>query len=242
MEPVLRKTGRRAFIKKMSRLDRNKRNIIVSAIWFAVFVSFTLLVKVADRAAIGPEGSVVGCAAVNGAFAKVVGVHMWLYKLTDVLGWLILLIAGGFAVLGVLQLIKGRSFKAVDADIYALGAFYVIVLIFYVFFEKVIVNYRPVIVDAAEGLEASYPSSHTVLALCVLGTAMLQFGRRLYSPKLKTAVIAVLAALMAVTAIGRLFSGVHWFTDIIGGVFLSGALIMSYATALGILDDRKEQK
>ena len=135
----------------------------------------------------------------------------------------------GFAVLGLVQLISRRSLRRVDGSILVLGAFYIAVMAAYLLFEKFAVNYRPVLIDGF--LEVSYPSSTTLLTLCVMPTAMLQLSRRLRSGRLRSLVLAVLAAFTAFMVVGRLLSGVHWLTDIVGGVLLSAAIVCLYAAA-----------
>ena len=112
-----------------------------------------------DVQPIGPNGSRVGFAAINGAFHALTGVHWALYTLTDWLGLVPIGIAFGFAVLGLVQLIRRKSLLRVDRDILMLGGFYIVVLAAYVLFETVVINYRPVLIGGK--LEASYPSEVT---------------------------------------------------------------------------------
>lgn len=134
-----------------------------------------------DVQAIGPEGSSVGFATVNGAFHALTRLHMTLYVITDWLGLVPVFTALGFAVLGVVQLIKRKSLLKVDRDILVLGGFYLLVMAAYLLFEEVIINYRPVLIDGV--LEAAYPSSTTILVLCVMPTAMMQFHKRVKNRK-----------------------------------------------------------
>lgn len=223
-------------------MKKAKIGFITSGVLFVVFVLFTILVANVDLQPIGPDSSIVGFAGLNGAVADAVGVHMFWYHLTDVLGYLAILVVLFFGLLGVLQLVKGKSLAKVDADIYVLGGFYVLVILFYVIFEVVSVNYRPVILDPAQGLEASYPSSHTMLALCVFTTAIFQFQSRIKNQQVCRVIEIVMAVLIVLTVGGRLLSGVHWFTDIIGSILLSASLIALYCAAIMTLRTQKKRR
>lgn len=224
-------------------MKKARFEFIASGVLFLIFVLFTVLVANVDLQPIGPENSVVGLASLNGAVAEAIGVHMVWYKITDILGYLAILVALFFGLLGVLQLIKGKSLAKVDSDILALGGFYVLVMVFYVIFELVGVNYRPVIIDASEGLEASYPSSHTMLALCVFTTAIFQFQSRIKDEHICKVIEIVAVILIVLTVGGRLISGVHWFTDIIGSLLLSSSLIVLYcATVIALKTVKKKNR
>ena len=196
----------------------------------AAFALWTVLVHSIDVQAIGPNGSSVGFAALNKAVHETIGVHWGLYKVTDWLGLIPIGFVLGFAVLGLVQLIRRRSLFKVDRSILVLGEFYIVVMAMYLLFEEVTINYRPVLIDG--NLEASYPSSTTMLALCVLPTAMMQLKSRIRHIAVRRAVLVTLGALTAFMVVGRLISGVHWLTDIIGGVLLSVGLVMLYAFAI----------
>ena len=105
-----------------------------------------------------------------------------------------------------------------------LAIFYCVVLATYVLFEKVVINYRPVVLD--EGLEASFPSSHTLMALCFTISAIL-VNKELFKDKTKIINCGLFILGMAV-AITRLFSGVHWFTDIVGGFLYGCSLLLLF--------------
>lgn len=137
----------------------------------------------------------------------------------------------GFATLGLIQLIKRRSLFKVDRDILILGGFYIITMAAYVFFEMFTVNYRPVLINGL--LEASYPSSTTLLVMCVMPTAIMQLNYRIKNSIAVKLIDAGIILFTAFMVIGRLVSGVHWFTDIVGGLLLSATLVMAYlSTAL----------
>lgn len=209
---------------------KKDRNMLYGSLAFlAAFAIWTVLVCCADVQTIGPEGSSVGFAAVNGAFHNLTGVHWALYTITDWLGLVPIGTALGFAVLGLVQLIQRKALRKVDRSILALGGFYLAVMAFYVLFEKAVVNYRPVLIEGV--LEASYPSSTTMLALCVMPTAAIQLKARVRSGLARSVMLGMIAAFTAFLVFGRLLSGVHWLSDIIGGVLLSEGLVCAYAFA-----------
>lgn len=210
-----------------------KKNIINYAITgalFLLFVIFTVIVKTTDVKAIGPENSSVGLSSLNLTVFNRTGVNDTWYKITDVLGIVAIIVAVAFAALGFVQALKRKSVRKVDYQLLLLGAFYVIVVAFYLLFEIVTVNYRPTLIDGQ--LEASYPSSHTVLTICIFATAIMQFHYLIKQKALLVVLDTISVIIMAITVIGRILSGVHWISDIIGGILLSAALVMLYYSAV----------
>ena len=203
-----------------------KKKLCIAIALLVTFALWTALVSLADVQAIGPEGSVVGFATLNGLVHKLTGVNWLLYTVTDWLGLVPVAVALGFAVLGLAQLISRKSLWRVDRSILALGAFYVVVIVAYLFFEAVVINYRPVLIDGR--LEASYPSSTTMLVMCVMPTAAIQLNARIKNNLLRRIATISIVAFTAFMVMGRLVSGVHWVTDIVGGALLSAGLVEGY--------------
>jgi undecaprenyl-diphosphatase len=157
---------------------------------------------------------------------------MSLYTITDWLGLVPLIFVIGFATLGLVQWIKRKHPLKVDYNILVLGGFYVVVMAVYVLFEMFVVNYRPILING--NLEASYPSSTTMLVMCVMPTAIMQFNVRIKNDILKRCVSSAIIAFIVFMVIGRLISGVHWFTDIVGGTLLSTGLVLIYRSISGL--------
>ena len=192
----------------------------------AAFALWTAALCHLDVQAIGPNGSVVGFASMNRVFHNMTGVHMTLYHITDWMGLVPTFFALGFAILGLVQCIRRKNILKVDGSILVLGGYYLLVIGAYLFFESVVINYRPVLI--AGYLEASYPSSTTLLVLCVMPTAILQLRRRIQCDAGRACITYGITAFMLFMVVGRLLSGVHWLSDIIGGVLLSAGLVLLY--------------
>ena len=207
-------------------MKRVRKSFIVSICLLTAFVLWTVAINFVDVRAIGPQGSSVGFAGINGYVHNLTGVHFSLYNITDWLGLVPLFVCMGFGILGLVQWIKRKSICKVDHDILILGGFYIITIAAYLLFESVVINYRPVLIGGI--LEASYPSSTTLLVMCVMPTAVMQFNSRIRNKLLRNIVAATLVAFIAFMAIGRLLSGVHWLTDIVGGALLSTGLVLMY--------------
>jgi len=194
-----------------------------------LFVLFTWSLTFFDVQPIGPGGSSVAYASINKAVHNLSGVNMTLYNITDWAGVVAIFVAFGFAVLGLVQWIKRKSIRKVDSSILILGVFYILVFGAYLFFEFHVINRRPVLINGI--LETSYPSSTTMLAMCVLPTAMMQFQHLIRNQKIRKMVNLLCGLFTSFMIIGRLVCGVHWFTDIFGGLLFSIAMILLYCAA-----------
>ena len=197
-----------------------------------VFVMWTVAVRFVDVQVIGPQESSVGFATINQFVHNLTGVHMSLYIITDWLGLVPLMFVMGFGTLGLIQWIKRKHLLKVDYSILVLGGFYIVVMAAYVLFEVLVINYRPVLINGI--LEASYPSSTTMLVMCVMPTAIMQFDTRIKNDVLKRCVTYAITAFIVFMVIGRLVSGVHWFTDIIGGALFSTGLVLMHRAIIGL--------
>ena len=184
-----------------------------------------ILVKTTDVAPIGPEDTRIGLSRINGAIHEATVVKTAWYKITNYIGILSILVVVCFALLGLYQLIRRKSLSKVDRTIFILGGLYVLLALFYVLFEFVIINYRPIIMPGETHVEASFPSSHTMLAFVILGSAMMVLDRYVKNINICRGLKLLCGILILIAVFGRLISGVHWFTDIIGGVLISAGLL-----------------
>ncbi len=220
-------------------MNNRKKFLVISLILFVVAVVYTVLVKKADVKAIGPNGSEVGFASLNSSVRGALnygesGYNETFYKISKLCGLLPFLLVALYGIIGLKQLITEKSLAKVDKRLIAMGGFYVAFAIVYVFFEKVAVNFRPVIMDGE--LEASYPSTHTLLAICLCGSSILASKYLIENETLRKIINIISAIVMVVIVVTRLLSGVHWTSDIIGGIIISAFML----TTLNIFLVNKE--
>lgn len=220
----------------MKEMAKSRRDLVTETALLAAFVLWTALVQLEDVQPAGQNGTCVGLAAFNVWFHGLTGVHMVLYAITDWLGLVPAAVCLGFGVMGATQLVRRRSLSAVDPDLLLLGVYYVLIAATYLVFEAFPINYRPIPIDGV--MEASYPSSTTLLVLGVMPTLAYQIVRRSKSIQAKVAVVAFVAAFSALMVAGRLVSGVHWATDIVGSIVLAAGLFAMYRYAVARADAR----
>ena len=213
-----------------------KRLLRTGAGLLLTFVLWTVLIRSVDVQAVGPKGTKVGFASWNTWFHNLTGVNMTLYTVTDWLGLVPIFICGCFGIIGLCQWIRRKHISRVDPDILILGAYYLLVIAGYLLFEMLPVNYRPVLIDGH--LEASYPSSTTLLVLSVMPTLKFQMDRRSENVNVRKITTAFVILFSAFMVIGRLVSGVHWTTDIAGSVLLSAGLFLLYVSAGSLADEK----
>jgi len=213
-----------------------RKSFIWSGCLLLTFVLWTFLIQTVDVQPVGVNGTNIGFAAVNTWFHRLTGVHMGIYTVTDWLGLVPIVVCICFGVLGLTQWIRRRSIAKVDKDILLLGAYYILVILGYLVFEMIPINYRPILIDGA--MEASYPSSTTLLVLSVMPTLLFQINRRAKSQKVRRITAAFVILFSAFMVIGRLVAGVHWLTDIVGAVLLSAGLYCLYRAAVIAMDHK----
>lgn len=217
---------------------KNKGKFLILGISGALFALLIVLLCCVDVEPVGAAGTSVGLSHLNRFVFELTGVNMVWYNITDWLGLAAILAAFLFALTGLVQLIKRRSILKVDKEILALGGLYILVIGIYVLFENVIVNYRPIIMPGCSNPEASFPSSHTMLVCVIMGSTIIIIGKYIKKKSLCMVIRGICAAVIAVTVVGRLISGVHWFTDILGGLLISTFLLALYSVLITEEDNK----
>lgn len=207
--------------------DRWKRTLLLAVI----ALLYTAAICLIDVKAIGPLGTKVGFSSLNKVVSDSVGVHMTWYSITSGLGTASFAIAGVFGILGIVQWVQRKKLLKVDSAILWLACLYIVTAFVYVLFEKVIVNYRPVLMPGCSEPEASYPSSHTVLSCILAGSALMLLKDYVPNRTIRNLLKVLLLLVLVIMVIGRFISGVHWLTDIIGGLLFSAVLLSAFDAA-----------
>ena len=226
--------------KETEKAKDNTRAFKLYIILFAIALIFTGCVALIDRRAVGPNGSWVGFATINQKFNEFFGYTRWLHVITEYAGYIPALGALVYALIGISQLIKRKSIKKVDTGLLVLAGFYALVGLVYFGFELLCLNCRPVLIDGE--LEASYPSSHTFLTVALCCSSLLI--NKMYFSKTSWARWMNIASIVFLifVPLGRLFCGVHWLTDIIGGYLIGAALVALLNFALLSIPDKTTKK
>ena len=207
-----------------------KKSVIISIILIALCILYTVVVKEVNVSTIGPNESKVGLSCINDFFKDIIGVNKGFYTITNYMDIVLVLIPAIYGSIGLGQLIKRKSFKKVDRELYILAIFYSIVILTYVAFEHITINYRPVLINGE--LDLSYPSSHTLAAICICGSAII-INFKLFKDKGIFKYISIFSTIsMFIIILGRLLSGYHWFSDIIGGLLISSTLLYIFNNLL----------
>lgn len=209
-----------------NRLNEKRRMLLAGMVLVAAFVVWTVLIQTIDVQPVGPNGTDVGFATFNSWFHELTDAHMDIYVITDWLGLVPIFVCVLFGGIGLVQWMKRGSILKVDCDIIVLGAYYIIVILSYLIFEMIPINYRPILIEGR--MEASYPSSTTLLVLSVMPTLTEQLNRRVSNVTAKKVISIFTICFSTFMVWGRLISGVHWFTDIVGAIFLSAGLFYIY--------------
>ena len=226
-----------------------KRKLYVAGLFYILFLALIVLLYLVDRQPVG-EGTVIGLATVNAWFAMAAAglngswgidgsmdLSLELYKLTEYLGYFAILVLCVFALIGLMQLIRRRSLKKVDREILTMGGLFILTLALYVFFEKVVVNCRPIVLPDETGPSPSFPSSHTMMTIVILGSVYMVLKKYVKQPALCAALRVLCILLILVMVCCRFLSGCHWFTDILGGVLVSLALLALFSAVIDGADN-----
>lgn len=199
---------------------------VAAAVFAAAFAALTVSVATVDVKT-AANGGRIGLGTLNIAVYGFFGENSVWDIISDVL-LAVAFIQAAFFTIFAAQAIKRKSPLKADGELYLLLCAYAAVALFYVLFELLPVNYRPL---AGGENDSSYPSTHTLIAATVCGTGIPLILKYIKNARLGGFAVALSVAVTVINVAGRLFSGMHWLTDIAGGALLSAAITFSFAAA-----------
>lgn len=216
--------------------------LLFPIISFILFLVFTILVKTLDVTYIQDIGY-LGFYNINTSInSKIQVMNTSLYnKLSDVIMIISFVSVAIFAAIGIVQLIKRKSFKQVDPFLYILLGLYVLVAAMYLTFSLMKINFSPL--STKENLKDSYPSSHVFISITLFVSGVMTATKYVNMGKWMSVIGFTGAILLSIlSAVTRMFSGQHYFTDIIGAILLAIFLISAYYSALKAYSSRGLRK
>ncbi|WP_374196641.1 phosphatase PAP2 family protein [Streptomyces sp. ISL-96] len=87
---------------------------------------------------------------------------------------------------------------------------------------------------------SAWPSGHAMTAVVTCGLLVWLLGLRGVNPRLRTAVLVVGTVSWLGVGVTRLYLGVHWVSDVLGGWLLGGAVVALSVVAYGRLVASRE--
>ena len=207
--------------------------LIVACVLLAAFIALTICLLFVDVRAAGESGAEVGFATINQKVWQAIGQSAAALTVSEVCGLCMIAAVGAFGITGLVQVIRRKGFLRADKELYVMAGGLVLLAAAYVFFEIFVVNCRPVL-DGGE-LAASYPSSHAMLATAVAGMGMAYLHSRQRKGVLINVLIGLLNGVSVATVACRLLGGVHWLSDIVGGVLLGMVIVYAYRAVCSLI-------
>lgn len=215
-------------------------NFSITAALFVVFAVFTIIAKFVDTSLVLTTNTKIGLSSINKPIFDSIKISDAWGTVSTVLFLVAALVALALIVIGVKEFIKTKQLSKVNHKILFLIGLYMLTVFFYFLFEILIVNYRPLL---DEGLaKASYPSSHTLLVCVVCLSACFVVPDYIKNKPLKITIISLLILISLLTPVTRMLAGMHWFSDIIGSLLLSAALVMCYYSTTCLVKKSNTEK
>ena len=209
-----------------------QKKLLTAGISGGLFLLLILLLRTVDIQAVGPAGTSVGLASLNNGFHTGIGVHPFWSTVSNILGIIAIASAAGWALLGALPLIREKSLKKADPNLILLGILFLVTILIYLFFNLVTVNARPVLMKNETVPEASFPSSHVMMILVAMLGSIKMLNHYVRNLEQRRLFQLICWFVLIFSVFARMLSGVHWFTDIIGGILIAICLFSLFSIAL----------
>lgn len=215
-----------------------KRYLIISCASLLLFLLFLIMLYTVDVKNIGAGVTKVGLCFINNHSFMASNASMW-DKISDVCMYLGIGVIGALFILGVVQLIQRKNILKVDKEILVFGCLVVLMIIIWLFFDKVlIVNNRPILVDGK--VECSFPSTHIMITSFALLSGSYYLFKKINKKHLTIIMYVASAIIVTICFLGRVLSGMHFLTDAVCGLLMGLFLFFSLLAILQfIIKDHK---
>lgn len=95
-------------------------------------------------------------------------------------------------------------------------------------FKLIIRRNRPININIIEESGFSYPSGHSMVSMAFFGLFAYLIYKNMKNLFLKTILISLLIIIIILIGFSRIYLGVHYFSDVIGGFLISFAYLMTF--------------
>lgn len=193
------------------------KNSIIGLSFLGLFLLLIILLQF-DKNIITISGKEVGLSHINDLIDY--KSNKKLDIISDILLYTSFIVAIAGVVIGLYQLITRKSLFKVDSFIIIFGIFLVAAVILWILFDYVIkINYRPLNPN-----EGSFPSTHVLLTVFLTNVGGLMLAK--YCKNTTLIIVAYVVSLLFIilVVLFRILSGMHYITDVFGGLFLGFSL------------------
>ena len=108
--------------------------------------------------------------------------------------------------------------------------------------KSIIKRQRPTILQLIDQGGYSFPSGHAMIAVCVYGYFIYYFYRHVKNKCLRNFVCTFLVIFILLIGISRIYLGVHYPSDILGGYLISSIILIIIIDSFEIINSRSEKK
>lgn len=222
-----------------------KKGICITSISLGLFIILIILLKCVDVKTLYDCDS-IGLAGLNKVYYK--EYNKALDILSDVIFYLVIAFNVFLIVLYAINLSKTKSLKA-GYKFYIYFSILLLGIILWLLFDKVIcINTRPNIKDGV--VEGSFPSTHVFLTAYIVLSSPYLFLKMEKNKGLEKAnklgfeeiITIIFISIALVMTVLRLYSGMHWLTDCVGGLILGFFLFGLFYLFVCIFKNKKTQE
>lgn len=187
---------------------KNNRHFIILSILLIIFLIMGFMVRGST------EGILFDMAILNAIHSNTNPVILNIMNFISFIGsYKFLIPAVGFVI--IISIINKRYFISKFLLMNTLGSF-----VFNYLLKQIFQRTRPLDFSLVEQDGLSYPSGHSMVVMSMYLAIAYLLTREEINPKRKRRTYIIVSIFIALMGISRLYLGVHWPTDVIGGFIM----------------------